>query len=71
MLLPTAARLIAVKRFARTPRATRMDAGVVVMTAFSAFWLARMQLSLLNSFPRRAPTKLPPLWPPFGPFAGA
>ena len=37
MLLLTAARLIDLKRLAFTLRATRMDAGVVLMTAFSAW----------------------------------
>jgi len=64
MLLLTAARLIDVKRLAYTLRATRMDAGVVVITAFSALAfgldqaiLIGVAISILLFVPRAAKLK--------------
>jgi SulP family sulfate permease len=64
LLLLTAARLIDVKRLAYTLRATRMDAGVVVITAFSALAfgldqaiLIGVALSILLFVPRAAKLK--------------
>ena len=64
LLLLTAARLIDVKRLLFTLRATRMDAGVVVITAFSALAfgldqaiLIGVALSILLFVPRAAKLK--------------
>jgi MFS superfamily sulfate permease-like transporter len=61
LLLLTAARLIDVKRLAYTLRATRIDAGVVVITTFSAIAFGLNQailigvaLSILLFVPRAA-----------------
>jgi len=64
MLLLTAARLIDLKRLAFTLRATRMDAGVVIVTAFSALAfgldqaiLIGVAISILLFVPRAAKLK--------------